>query len=158
MKAEMTSRMRTRHSLPERAVRAAAGEIDTACYSIPRRAGSEFMVRILLPIVLAAALAAALTAAAFSAEPLYELSGRVMPEGHASVALHGATRPFSTATLSDESGRFTFKKLAAGTYTIAVFVPGRGEARQTVEVGPGAADSRGRVFLTLRLREEDFTA
>src|SRR6266581_6647351 len=123
MKAEMTSRMRTRHSLPESAVRAAAGEIDTACYSIPGRAGSEFMVCILLPIML--------TAAAFAAEPVYELSGRVTPEGHASVALHGATRPFSTATLSDESGRFTFKKLPAGTYTIAVFIAGRGEARQT---------------------------
>lgn len=114
----------------------------------------EFMVRIWLPMVLAAEMAAA----AFSAEPVYELSGRVTPEGRATVALHGATRPFATATLSDESGRFTFKKLTAGTYTVAVFVPGRGEARQTVEVGPGAADSRGRVFLTLRIKEEDFTA
>jgi len=110
------------------------------------------MVRILLPIVLAAAL----TAAAFSAEPLYELSGRVMPERHASVALHGATRPFSTATLSDESGRFSFKKLQAGTYTISVFVPGRGEARQTVEVGPGVADSAGRVKVTVRLESGKF--
>jgi Tfp pilus assembly protein PilF len=112
------------------------------------------MVRIWLRMVPAVMLAAA----AFAAEPVYELSGRVTPQVRATVALHGATRPFSTATLSDDSGRFTFKKLPAGTYTVAVFVAGRGEARQTVEVGPGAADSRRRVVLTLRISEEDFTA
>jgi len=55
-----------------------------------------------------------------------------------------------------EDGRFTFKKLQPGAYTIAVFVPARGEARQTVEVGPGTADAHQRVQLTLNLKESDF--
>jgi Carboxypeptidase regulatory-like domain len=65
----------------------------------------------------------------------YELVGRIVPQAEASVSLHGATKPFESATLSDPRGRFRFRKLAAGTYTLAVFDPERGEARQTVEVG-----------------------
>ena len=81
----------------------------------------------------------------------YELVGRIVPETEASVSLHGATKPFESATLSDLRGRFRFRKLAAGTYTLAVFEPERGEARQTIEVGPGMADSKGRVNVTLHL-------
>jgi tetratricopeptide (TPR) repeat protein len=86
----------------------------------------------------------------------YELSGQILPEGEASVTLYGATQPFTTSTLTDESGRFTFKKLRAATYTVSVFLPGHGEARQTVEVGPGSAGARRRVLVTLRLNDEDF--
>jgi tetratricopeptide (TPR) repeat protein len=100
--------------------------------------------------------ALALAAAAFSGEALYELSGQVIPQGRASVALFGANTPFATATLSDAAGRFRFKKLRAGAYTVVVFIPARGEARVTVDVGPGAADSRRRVSLTLRLQDSDF--
>jgi Tfp pilus assembly protein PilF len=35
---------------------------------------------------------------------------------------------------------------------VAVFVPGGGEARQTIDVGPSFADVKGRVALTLELR------
>lgn len=72
------------------------------------------------------------------------------------MTLYGATRPFTSSTLSDESGRFTVKNLVAGTYTVSVFVPGSGESRQTVEVGTGTADRRGRVQVTLRLADSDF--
>jgi tetratricopeptide (TPR) repeat protein len=72
------------------------------------------------------------------------------------VTLFGATAPFQSATLTDDSGRFSFKKLRAGAYTLSVFLPARGEARKTVEVGAGTADSHGRVRLELRLREADF--
>ena len=88
-------------------------------------------------------------AVAAPAQVLYELSGRIVPEGHASVTLFGATQPFTTATFTDESGRFSFKKLEAATYTLAVFQPGRGDARQTIEVGPSLADARNRVQLTV---------
>src|SRR5689334_16278958 len=91
-----------------------------------------------------------------AAEPVYELSGEILPESVGSVTLFGATHPFTSSTLSDEYGRFTFKKLQPATYTISVYVPGEGEARQTIEVGPGSADSRRRVRLTLRLRDESF--
>jgi Tfp pilus assembly protein PilF len=72
------------------------------------------------------------------------------------VTLFGVTQPFTTSTFTDASGRFTFKKLAAASYTLAVFQPGRGEARQTIEVGPSLADARHRIQLTVTLRDADF--
>jgi len=87
---------------------------------------------------------------------VYELAGRVTPAGRGSVTLYGATQPFTSSTLTDDGGRFTFRKLAAGTYTLAVYLPGRGEARQTVEVGPGAADARRRVQIALALKDANF--
>jgi Tfp pilus assembly protein PilF len=97
-----------------------------------------------------------LVAVAAPAQTLYEIAGRISPEGRASVSLFGATHPFTASTLTDESGRFTFKKLEAATYTVAVFQPGRGEARQTIEVGPSLADSRNRIPLTITLKDENF--
>ena len=91
-----------------------------------------------------------------SAQTVYELSGQILPEGEASVTLFGATHPFTTSALTDDSGRFTIRKLQPATYTIAVFRPGLGEARQTIDVGPGSADARRRVHLTLRLKDDDF--
>ncbi|MCX6627324.1 MAG: tetratricopeptide repeat protein, partial [Candidatus Solibacter sp.] len=85
-----------------------------------------------------------------------ELAGRISPEGRSSVTLFGATQPFTASTFTDESGRFTFKKLAPATYTVAVYQAGRGEARQTIEVGPSRADSRNRIQLIVTLRDADF--
>ncbi len=107
------------------------------------------MLRLLLSTVLC------LTALAKDA--VYELSGHIEPETRASVSIYGATTPFSDATLSDDHGRFRFSRLAAGSYTLAVFVPERGEARKTVEVGPRSADSRGRVAVSLNFKDSDFT-
>ena len=73
-------------------------------------------------------------ASASSAEvPLYELSGTFTPAGLASVSLFGVNGPFSAFALSDSSGRFSFKKLEAGAYTLAVFLPTEGEARRTID-------------------------
>ncbi|MBZ5621922.1 MAG: tetratricopeptide repeat protein [Acidobacteriia bacterium] len=93
--------------------------------------------------------------AALAGEPQYELSGRFTLEDRASVSLFGVASPFVATTLS-EDGRFSFKKLEPGAYTISVFIPGRGEARQTVEVGPSNADSHQRIAVTLALKESDF--
>jgi tetratricopeptide (TPR) repeat protein len=101
-------------------------------------------------------LAAALAAAAFAAEPLFELSGQLLPPGRASISLYAARSPFATTTLSDAAGRFSFKKLRADDYTVAVFIAGRGEARRTVEVSPAVAGSQRRVSLTLDLKDSDF--
>jgi tetratricopeptide (TPR) repeat protein len=84
----------------------------------------------------------------------YELTGRIIPETAASVSLHGATMPFESTTLSDPRGRFRFRKLPPGTYTLAVFEPQHGEARQTIEVGPGTADSKSRMSITLHLEDD----
>lgn len=69
----------------------------------------------------------------------------------ASVSLHGATTPFSANTLTDPGGRFRFRKLDAGDYTIVAYAPGRGEVRRTVAVGPSLADRKGRVRIELDL-------
>lgn len=85
-----------------------------------------------------------------AASRTYEVTGFVEPRAQASVSLHGATSPFSAATLSDSAGQFRFTKLAAGQYTLAVFVPGYGEKRLTIDVGPSSADDRGRFAVTVR--------
>lgn len=100
--------------------------------------------------------AALLAVPAFAADPAYELAGHLDPEAEAAVSIFGATAPFRDTTLSDSSGRFAFKRLEQGTYTLAIFIPARGEARQTVEVGPGTADDRHRVILNLHLKDSDF--
>ena len=97
-----------------------------------------------------------LAAPLFAGDPLYELSGRLVPAGPAMVSLFGATAPFQATTGSDTSGRYRFRNLRAGTYTIAVYIPGRGEARQTAEVGRGTADPQRRVTLDLQFKDSDF--
>lgn len=89
-------------------------------------------------------------------EAVYELLGQVRPEAAAAVTLFGATSPFHASTISEDSGKFVFRKLDPGAYTLAVYIPGRGEARKTVEVGPGTSDGHGRVVLKFDLRDSDF--
>ncbi len=87
---------------------------------------------------------------------VYELAGRVTPEGPGSVNLSGVAQPFTASTLTGTDGRFTFHKLVPGAYTLSLYIPGRGEARQTIEVGPAAADSRHRIAVFLALKDKDF--
>lgn len=91
--------------------------------------------------------------AVFAGEAKYDLSGQIVPEGQAAVYLHGAVKPFSAATLADARGRFHFRDLLADTYTLSVFIPARGETRQTIEVGPSLADAKGRVTLRVEIAE-----
>src|SRR5205823_6567926 len=97
-----------------------------------------------------------LAAVASAADSQFELQGKFTPQAVGSVSLFAVASPFSTSTLSDEDGRFRFRKLPPGAYTVSIFVPGRGEARQTVEVGPAQADPRGHVSVALQIRESDF--
>lgn len=91
---------------------------------------------------------------AFAAAELFELNGRFSPPDVASVALYRVASPFTATSLSDD-GRFTFKKLEAGAYTVSIFMPAKGEARRTIEVGPGHSVRR-RVSIILDLKDEDF--
>src|SRR5436190_1303897 len=84
---------------------------------------------------------------------LFELAGRVTVDAQAMVTVHGATTPFSSSSLTDRAGRFRFSRLEPGAYTVSAFVPGRGEIRRTVEIGPSAADEKGRVELTIPFDE-----
>jgi tetratricopeptide (TPR) repeat protein len=71
------------------------------------------------------------------------------PAANAMVSLYGSLTPFSDRTMAGPDGSFTFRKLKPGSYTVNIFLPGRGEVRRTVSVTPSLADSRGRVQLTL---------
>jgi tetratricopeptide (TPR) repeat protein len=94
---------------------------------------------------------------AFAAEPaLYELQGRLMPSFGARVTLFGTAEPFSATTIADLSGRFRFKKLEPGLYTLSVYSRRRGEARRTIDIGPARADQKRRVLLELKLSDADF--
>ncbi len=112
-------------------------------------------VKIEAGLMFRSACSALLAVAVFAADPQYELSGKFTPEGAAYVSLYATSHPFATSTES-LGNRFSFKKLEPGAYTLAVFMPGRGEVRQTVEVGPSTADARGRVQLDLKFKDEDF--
>jgi len=110
----------------------------------------------IVPAVVRICLLALFSLAVSPAQALYEVSGRLGTGGRVSVTLFGANQPFTASTLSDQSGRFTFRKLEAATYTLAVYEPGRGEVRRTIEVGPSLADARNRIRLTIPLRDADF--
>ena len=97
----------------------------------------------------AVAVWAAVTLAA--AEPRLELRGRIEPPQRAAVALYGAVTPFHRRTFSDPKGRFEFKKIPTGSYTVAVFHPRLGESLTTVEVTRSFADEHGRVEVVVRL-------
>ena len=90
-----------------------------------------------------------MAAQAFSAEVRYQLSGRILqedgrpfPAKKIDVTLHGAVMPYHAETLAGPDGRFKFKKLPAGIYTLIVSIPRVGEHRKTVEVGPSFADAK----------------
>ncbi|MCU1276048.1 MAG: repeat-containing protein, partial [Bryobacterales bacterium] len=87
----------------------------------------------------------ALVATAQTAQRLYELNGRIIPKSKAAISVFGALTPFHGETLADSRGHFCFRSLLPGEYTIAVFIAGQGELRQTVEVGPGTADAKGKI-------------
>lgn len=101
------------------------------------------------PVIVLLLAGAGLTAG----EAKYDVSGRILPEDAAAVYLHGATTPFTASTVADARGRFRFRDVLAGTYTLAAFAPGRGEVRRTIEVGPGVADAKGRVMVTIEISD-----
>ncbi len=94
---------------------------------------------------------------ALAHQPVYELRGRIEPETRAALSIYGANTPFSATGEADDGGRFRFRNLVAGAYTLSIVVPGRGEARVTIEIGPAAADSARRIDVVLNLKDSDFT-
>lgn len=78
------------------------------------------------------------------------MNGSVEPAGPAAVWLYGVNAPFSTSTVTDAGGRFHFAGILPGAYTLTVVTTAHGEWRQTIDVGPGAADAKGRVNVLVR--------
>ena len=109
--------------------------------------GAAVTRRVGFALLLGVPLAAAILAAA---ERQFELRGRVeAAPGPAVVLLQGATLPFASNARSDSKGRFRFRGVPPGSYTLTVLVPGRGEVQQTVEVSPSLADGDRRVDVTI---------
>ncbi|MEE2840539.1 MAG: tetratricopeptide repeat protein [Acidobacteriota bacterium] len=93
-------------------------------------------------------------------EDTYEFRGRVLqPDGKsfrdalATVFLQGATTPFTTRTLAGGDGKFKFKKLREGMYSLIIAVPLWGEMRRTIEISPSFADAKGRIEKIFYLEE-----
>ncbi|HUA60298.1 MAG TPA: tetratricopeptide repeat protein [Verrucomicrobiae bacterium] len=106
--------------------------------------------------MVALCLCLALACSAAADDTLYDLVGHLHPEERAAVTLFGDTFPFTASTLSEADGRFRFQKLRPGAYTVSVLIPERGEARQTIEVGPSLADGHGRVVRDINFKPGDF--
>jgi hypothetical protein len=84
----------------------------------------------------------------------YELTGRIEPPAALPISLYGATFPFESSTESNADGRFHFHKISAGTYTLAVSTKVSGQALETIELGPGTVDSKGRFDIVLTTDEK----
>ena len=54
-------------------------------------------------------------------------------------------RPTPTHTWTDFGGKFKFKKVPSGSYSLQVEVRRRGDKHLTVEVSPSLADRKGRI-------------
>jgi tetratricopeptide (TPR) repeat protein len=90
---------------------------------------------------------------ALAAASSFAVNGSIEPAGKAVVWLYGASSPFSASTLSDSGGRFHFGGILPGSYTLTVVTTGHSEWRQTIDVGAGSADEKGRVNVQVRIDE-----
>jgi len=81
----------------------------------------------------------------------FAVNGSVQPAGTAVVWLYGATSVFSSSTLSDPGGRFHFGGILPGSYTLTVITAAHGEWHETIDVGPGSADEKGRINVRVRI-------
>ena len=96
-------------------------------------------------------------AGSIAAEAEYHLKGVLRPPSKGVITLDGFTTTFNGSALVASNGEFEFKGLRAGTYTLILGVPNRGEIRRTVEVGPGTADPKNCVVLALAMEDLLFT-
>ena len=97
-------------------------------------------------------LGAVASAQSASGTKTYQVTGRVLQvdgtpfrRANPVVFLHGAITPFNASASVGLDGKFKFKKIPPGIYTLAAAVARLGELRKTVEVGPGSADAKGNV-------------
>lgn len=106
------------------------------------------MFRVIAAVLLAAGSGAAIT------NQKFQLRGEVLPHRVASVSLHAVASPFGVSSLAGPDGRFHVKNLQPGTYTVSVATQLGTEVRKTVEIGPVAADRKGRVAVTINMDGE----
>jgi len=111
----------------------------------------------LLPALVLLLAAGSVAADTAGADVEYRLKGALQPPARAVVTLDGFTTTFNGTVLVAPNGQFEFKELRAGTYTLIIGIPDRGEVRRTVEIGPGTADPKNCVSVSLALDESMFT-
>lgn len=89
-----------------------------------------------------------------SAQPRYSVEGRFQPPALGTVSVNAAASPFTASVLSDPGGRFRIRNLEEGSYTLSAFVPGRGELRRTIVLGPSTVDKKRRLRIDLAMDGE----
>jgi tetratricopeptide (TPR) repeat protein len=93
------------------------------------------------------------TADAAAERRIYQIEGRLEPTWFSlvMVRLNAVSSTYNARQEVYWDGKFKFKNLAAGTYSVSVMVPRLGEFRQTYSVGPSTADKNGKVKITMIL-------
>ncbi len=95
-------------------------------------------------------------AASPAAERKLELRGQVTPPFRwATVVIRATGRSYQKQTLTGTDGKFKFKKLDPGHYTVYILHRRLGETRHSVEVTPSFADEKGRVQVTVPFRRSE---
>ncbi len=107
----------------------------------------------LLPIFF---ISVALTFAQTEKKEQYQLIGTILQDDGKPfrgvtpiIFLEGVTVPLAVHTLVDRAGKFKFKNLIPGMFTLVAYIPRAGEKMQTVEVSRSLADKNGRIFLDI---------
>lgn len=80
----------------------------------------------------------------------YTIEGELRPPprfSYANIAAVGSSFHASSPVYWD--GKFKFKNLVPGSYSVIIHVPRMGEFRQTYSVGPATADKKGRVKINI---------
>ena len=75
---------------------------------------------------------------------------------YAFVGLTGNLHPYSAAAWTDFGGKFHFRNLEPGSYTLVTEVNKRAEQRMTVEISPAKADEKGRIVKIIILNPKSF--
>jgi Tfp pilus assembly protein PilF len=79
----------------------------------------------------------------------FTIEGEISPRRFAMATIQGINGAYSANQPVYWDGKFKFKKLPQGSYVVVIYVPRIGEFRQTYSVGPGTADSKGRVKILI---------
>ena len=77
-------------------------------------------------------------------------------EAYAFIGLTGNSSPYASGSWTDYSGKFRFRNLEPGFYTLVVEVNRRSEQRITLEILPTLADAHGRITKTILLNPNSF--
>ena len=75
----------------------------------------------------------------------FKVRGEIMPRMRMFVFLNAHDGTFADRTISSWKGRFKFKGLKSGSYTVTLLHPYWGETRRTIEITSSFADEEGRV-------------